>query len=98
MRFNVTNNYDPPPDIIEPETPFYPCKGKTVDLDASAFALPPNPWTSSDPATASIDPVTGVVSFLKAGTVQIKLLGNLSCETIKTYNVIETQTSAITHD
>lgn len=98
IRFNVTNDYDPPPTIIEPEIPFYPCKGKTVDLDASAVFLPSNPWSSSDPSIATIDPATGVVTFLKTGVVKIKLIGNLNCETINTYNIIATQTSAITHD
>jgi hypothetical protein len=98
MRFNVTNNYDAPPDIVEPEIPFYPCKGRTVDLDTSAISLPVNPWSSTDSSVAVINSATGIVTFLKAGIVQIKLIGNLNCETIKTYHVVATETSAITHD
>lgn len=98
IRFNVTNDYDFAPEIIEPETPFYPCKGKTFDLDTSANSLPVNAWSSSDPGVATINSDTGVVTFIKSGTVKIKLIGNFSCETIKTYHVIATETSFITHD
>ncbi len=98
IRFNVINNYDPPPRIIEPVVPFYPCIGQSVQLKASAIVLPPKPWSSSDPDIATVDPETGEVKFLKEGIVKIKLLGNLTCETIRTYNIINTQTSAITHD
>ncbi|WP_237732374.1 hypothetical protein, partial [Flavobacterium sp. UGB4466] len=99
MRFNAINNYDPPPKIIEPEIPFYPCKSKSVYLKSSAIVLPAKPWSSSDPSLATVDPETGEVKFLKEGIVKIKLRGNLNCETIKTYNIINIpQTSVITHD
>lgn len=98
--YNVTNPYNVDPIIKEPNTPFYPCKDTTAQFyavtgDDTPVSSPV--WRSSDPSIATITN-TGFISFINAGLVKIYLTGALTCEVFKTYLVVETITSAITHD
>jgi hypothetical protein len=99
--YNVTNPYNKAPIIKESNTPFYACKDTTAQFNAvigDGTAVSSPVWKSSDPSIAEIDENTGFVSFIKADLVKIYLKDTLNCEVFKTYLVVETETSAITHD
>jgi len=48
--------------------------GQTQTFTAGGGAVPPLTWSSTNPAVATIDPVTGILTAVSGGTTQVKVL------------------------
>ena len=55
------------------------CVGSTTDLDGNSTPATSNAWTSSSTSVATVDPSSGVVTGLSAGTTTITYTDDLGC-------------------
>jgi hypothetical protein len=97
LQYSVSNETDNASKIIEP-------LGLIACVSSSNYKLTYNgeikngSWKSSDSSVASISAALGIITFKKEGFVKISVETPFSCEVIKNYKVVETKTTAITHN
>jgi uncharacterized protein YjdB len=74
------------------------CVGSTSGLSATTTAATPTAWTSSDTAVATVDPGTGVVTAVAAGTTTITYTNANGCTQTATFtvNALPTPSIAVT--